>query len=125
MRPFRGLTKEGEWKYGWYYYNHFTDEHKIFVCKDHSTYDIYDVIPETVGQQVGFKDKKRTKEYPEGQEIYEGDKVSSRFWGGTVEFKKGAFKIIQGGYADSSNFDVVEIIGNIHQPELITEQDNG
>jgi uncharacterized phage protein (TIGR01671 family) len=37
-----------------------------FVCK---------VIPDTVGQYTGLKDCKRTEEYPEGQEIYEGDIV--------------------------------------------------
>ncbi len=74
-------------------------------------------------QFTGQKDKKRTEEYPEGQEIYEGDKVSSGFWGGTVEFVSGAFKIVQPGYSDSSNFDVTEIIGNVHQPKLL-EQEN-
>ncbi|MFB5758942.1 hypothetical protein [Paenibacillus medicaginis] len=30
------------------------------------------VDPETVGQYTGLKDSKRTQEFPEGQEIYEG-----------------------------------------------------
>ena len=41
-------------------------------------------------QFTGLKDKKRTKEYPEGQEIYEGDKCKSgngRLW----EVKFGEF----------------------------------
>ncbi|WP_127483957.1 YopX family protein [Paenibacillus ehimensis] len=33
----------------------------------------YKVDPETVGQYIGLRDSKRTKEYPNGQEIYEGD----------------------------------------------------
>lgn len=66
MRQFRGLTKDGNLVYGWYYYNHFVDEHKIFVCKDHSTYDIFDVIGETVGQSTGLKDKNK-------KDVYAGD----------------------------------------------------
>ena len=34
-----------------------------------------EVDPATVGQYTGLKDGKRTEEYPEGQEIYEGDIV--------------------------------------------------
>jgi len=35
------------------------------------------VKPETVGQYTGLKDSKRTEEYPEGQEIYEGDIIKA------------------------------------------------
>ncbi|MDO3682180.1 YopX family protein [Paenibacillus ehimensis] len=33
----------------------------------------YKVDSKTVGQYTGLRDNKRTKEYPNGQEIYEGD----------------------------------------------------
>lgn len=35
--------------------------------------EAYKVDPETVSQYTGLKDKKKTKEYPDGQEIYGGD----------------------------------------------------
>ena len=75
MRPYRGKTKEGKWVKGWYYHNPFVDIHSIFWAIDHSTFDLKHVIPETVGQSTGLKDSKRTEEYPEGQEIFEGDIV--------------------------------------------------
>lgn len=54
MRPYRGLTKDGKWMYGWY--AEYRDSH-------YNTYSViieddleFEVIPETVGQQVGLKD---------------------------------------------------------------------
>ena len=35
------------------------------------------VIPESVGQYIGLKDKNRTKEFPDGQPVCEGDIVES------------------------------------------------
>ena len=35
----------------------------------------WDIDPESVGQFTGLRDSKRTEEYPDGQEIYEGDIV--------------------------------------------------
>jgi len=67
MRPYRGKTKEGKWVKGWY-------------LEVRGTSNIYnkkrglwiEVIPETVGQQTGLKDKKR-------KEIYENNKVREVF----------------------------------------------
>jgi len=42
---------------------------------NHMSTECYQVIPETVGQYTGLKDKKRTKEFPDGQPIYKGDIV--------------------------------------------------
>lgn len=49
-------------------------------------------------QYTGLKDKKRTKEYPEGQEIYEGDIVKHESKYGHVA---GVFKVL---YADEFGF---------------------
>jgi len=85
QRPYRGLTKEGKkWIYGWYIKYTFHGE-LICVIVDSQYNALPDfmplarrttrVVPETVSQNTGLKDKKRTEEFPEGQEIYAGDKV--------------------------------------------------
>ncbi|MFA5196196.1 MAG: YopX family protein [Bacteroidales bacterium] len=43
------------------------------LADDYADFRCVEVIPESIGQYVGLNDSKRTKEYPEGQEIYEGD----------------------------------------------------
>lgn len=69
-------------------------------------------------QYTGLKDKKRTEEYPEGQEIYEGDLVEG-YWNnkavkGEVNFREGMFGIDDGD-AYSLNRLVVEVIGNVYE----------
>jgi len=79
-------------------------------------------------QSTGEMDRKRTPEFPKGQEIWEGDDVKASIYDDeepqilTVYFEKGAFWI---DYKESE-FDRVpvgsfvgslEIIGNIHTEE--------
>ena len=75
MRSYRGLTKESKWVYGWYFHGSSNDTHWIQLLDETMGNPVVAVIPETVGQATGLKDKKRTKEFPKGQEIYEGDIV--------------------------------------------------
>ena len=61
MRPYRGLTGDGKWVYGWYVKSGM-GIHYIYIGKEgNPIWDIdgcyIQVLPETVGQQVGLKDK--------------------------------------------------------------------
>ena len=82
MQKCRGKSIDSnKWVYGWYC--EIEDDHFIIpettVCDwSEDAYRIngmIEVIPETVGQYTGLKDKKRTKEFPDGQPIYKGDIV--------------------------------------------------
>ncbi|MCP1306423.1 YopX family protein [Paenibacillus tyrfis] len=68
---FRGRRIDtGEWVYGdlWQYQGN-----TWIVSVIDGEAQRYPVDPKTVGQYTGLQDSKRTEEYPNGQEIYEGD----------------------------------------------------
>ena len=80
-------------------------------------------------QYTGLKDKKRTKEYPEGQEIYEGDivDVSMSYGGGTLPHRgQIVFDDTFAAFGTKNEAGItllhnhclhtLEIIGNIHTP---------
>lgn len=120
---FRGLA--GHWIYG-SYYNGF--DWADFIIEDEGFEHRVRVVPESVGQFAGIKDKS-------GKDVYEGDVIS---FGGkhsyTVEFSDCAFYLY---HTRLKEFDgsplrwgllsrlaelgfTPEIIGNIHDnPELI------
>lgn len=75
-----------EWVYGFYWRDCTDGIHKITVSNiGDDNFRDYEVIPETVGEYIGLKDKKRTPEFPEGQEIYEGDIVKDKYSIGIYE----------------------------------------
>lgn len=138
MRPYRGLTKDGKWVYGWYNHHEnkdwISDWDKGFptVLPDGEIGNTWmvEVIPETVGQQVGLKDKN-------GKEAYHKDITQDRDGDkGIVEwdnergkwYLKGIGKTFLGGkMADYEIEDIraQEIIGDIHTTPNLLEQDNG
>ena len=133
MRNYRGLTKEGKWVYGWLVisssiYYIFTDDNWDYYDEEEMQRAIYgaiEVIPETVGQQTGLKDKN-------GTEIYEEDLVQEYF--SSLKHKGRIQQVVWiqenccFGLKPSNPYDYTplqysdnrEVIGNIHQnPELM------
>ena len=120
---FRGLDIQGEWRYG---------NLSILLQKvgkvEKGTYIsnrcgrpfAFQVQSKTIGQFTGLHDKKRTKEYPDGQEIYEGDIVKEKWCvdNFTVIFQHGCFLAHDGRgpflILDDRHLDY-EVIGNIYE----------
>ena len=66
---------------------------------------------------IGLKDKKRTEEYPEGQEIYEGDIVKGfcalqQKFPAVVEWFEYSWRVNK--HTNISIIHGIEVIGNIH-----------
>lgn len=120
---FRGKRIDtGEWVQG--YYLKTWDEHYICWGTTNGEVNKLLVIPETVGQDTGLKDKN-------GKKIFDGDILHREFyWGWYVRYENGAFRRIPLNDVQRVNWklhtlhqeglETWEVIGNIHDnPELV------
>ena len=130
---FRGKRKDnGEWVYGYYYYNKQQNSHYIINCKADLDVvgllnyeligNIYEVIPETVGWYIGIKDNKYN-------EVYIGDRF--KWFGHEVrngkQIRSERVRIVEDDFRKLSEIENIiscsggiEIIDNIHDnPDLI------
>ena len=105
---FRGKRVDnGEWVEGYYYYDKFLKIHWIGFDNEWC-----EVIPETVSQFTGLKDKN-------GKEICEGDICIVGKHIEVVEYSSGQYNI--GGWAINFRLNLTEVIGNIFDNKNLIE----
>jgi hypothetical protein len=115
---FRGKDKTGKWVYGFYYEAY--GKHVIWGCvSGGNTQCVYGVIPETVGQYTGLKDKN-------GAKIFEGDIVAVlNHMGVSYHAVEDIFNFaIWFDHTIARSNSSLEVIGNIHDNPKILEVQN-
>jgi len=114
---FRGQREDTKkWVYGYYVFTNLPQEFlNLAGCLNHnliltSDGNYYEVIPETVGQFTGLKDKN-------GVEIYESDivKVENWYLNQVIKWDKGYFVDTNGMVNLFDSKRELEVIGNIYE----------
>ena len=137
---FRGKRVDnGKWITGYYFHYETCHEHFIITDMSYDMPDMEQVIPETVGEYTGLKDKNGKKIF-EGDIVKLTDKSFNYEWKAVVEFGNPNGDYTWGwqlkpiGKAKNVSTDILcwvemeetgafcEVIGNIHDnPELLQE----
>lgn len=118
---FRGkLKSNGNWEYGDLLHNNI-DGCYIYPIDSENLFRNNEVIPETVGQFIGLKDKN-------GEEIFEGDILDFNGIITEVRFVRGVFAFLVNGNLDDElcgdcRTDLfAKVIGNIYEnPDILKE----
>lgn len=121
---FRGKRVDnGEWIYGNFCCGNerqtLHDSIFVYDCETQS-FENYDIIPETVGQCTGLKDKN-------GKLIFEGDickhrsNCSGKFVISVVSYTDGHFLALVNEHSGFELSEKLEIIGNIHDNTELLE----